>query len=513
MKKHIPWLAILIFLLAITARLLPGARTIDDSFITFRYARNLLSSAGFAYNPGEAVMGTTTPLYTLLMAALGAATGGVDAAFPQLALGVNALADGITALLLWHIGKRHFNQPLAGLSAALVWAVAPHSVTFAIGGLETSIYVLLLTGCVTFYLERKVTPAAFLAGLSMLTRPDALILIGPLALDHLVRVIRKQEPLTLRQILALGLLPLVWYGYATWQFGSPIPHSVQAKMGAYILEPTAALVRLLQHYTTPFMQHTWFGAAIGVGLGLVLYPFLFFVGALAAFRANPRSLPWIAYPWLYFLVFAVANPLIFRWYLTPPMPAYFLLVLTGAAVFLQQLLPRLRLPQHSAQGVLAVFVVLMPVATSLSAWSLRPDHGPQRPAPEMAWFKLELLYRQAAEIVSPYLDTTTTLAAGDVGVLGFYTPGLILDTVGLNSPVALEYYPLDQQYYVINYAISPDLIIDQQPDALIMLEVYGRLGLLQDPRFLDQYSLLQKIPTDIYESDGMLVFLRNTNLD
>ena len=71
MKKLKIWLPVLIFLLAVGAKLIPGARTIDDSFITYRYARNILAGDGFVYNPGEAVMGTTTPLYTLLMVALG----------------------------------------------------------------------------------------------------------------------------------------------------------------------------------------------------------------------------------------------------------------------------------------------------------------------------------------------------------------------------------------------------------------------------------------------------------
>ena len=60
----LPWA---IFLLAVIARLLPGARTIDDSYITYRYARDILAGQGFVFNPGERVLGTTTPLYTALM--------------------------------------------------------------------------------------------------------------------------------------------------------------------------------------------------------------------------------------------------------------------------------------------------------------------------------------------------------------------------------------------------------------------------------------------------------------
>ena len=62
--------------------------------------------------------------------------------------------------------------------------------------------------------------------------------------------------------------------------------------------------------------------------------------------------------------------------------------------------------------------------------------------------------------------------------------------------------------YAINYAMAPDLILDEKPDAVILLEVYGRNGLLKDSRFVTAYRLLETIPTDMYGSHGMLLFER-----
>jgi hypothetical protein len=83
--------------------------------------------------------------------------------------------------------------------------------------------------------------------------------------------------------------------------------------------------------------------------------------------------------------------------------------------------------------------------------------------------------------------------------------------VGLNSPQATNYYPLDPAMYVINYAISPDLILDNHPDYVVILEVYGREGLLKDPRFWEQYRLRRTIPTDIYGSEGLLILERRAH--
>ncbi len=126
----------------------------------------------------------------------------------------------------------------------------------------------------------------------------------------------------------------------------------------------------------------------------------------------------------------------------------------------------------------------------------------------MAWYKLELLYRQAAELVKPRLQPGDVVAAGDIGAVGWFTGAPILDTLGLISPEAVPYYPLDPSLLVITYAISPDLIRDLQPAYIITLEVYVREGLVPAGWFPEQYRLLSKLDTDIYGSDGMLVFER-----
>jgi hypothetical protein len=132
----------------------------------------------------------------------------------------------------------------------------------------------------------------------------------------------------------------------------------------------------------------------------------------------------------------------------------------------------------------------------------------------MAFIKLEQLYHRASRVILADLDQTgqpaglfgPVLAAGDVGVLG-YTTGLpILDTVGLNSAQAVEYYPLPDQAYSINYAVPSDLILDHLPEYLVILEVYGRNTLLLNQVFQEKYFLLEKIPTSMYASRGMLIF-------
>ena len=532
---------VLIFVLALCARLIPGPRTIDDAYITYRYASNILAGNGFVYNPGERVLGTTTPFYTILLTGIGFTQGGSGVPFETIALTINAIADGVSCILLILLGKR-MGSPMAGYATSLVWAIAPYSVTFAIGGLETSLYVLLLILVTYAYITDHYIQAAIISAFALLTRPDALILIGPLCLDRAWTFgqtkFRKQANLTdnnnqyhtsqptwrsiLLEMFAFATPITVYIIFSMIYFGNPIPHSIAAKSLAYRLPANAALIRLLQHYATPFLEHLTFGNK-WIALGMTLYPFLYLVGGLKAYRREHRIWPFIAYPWLYFIIFAIANPLIFRWYLTPPLPPLMFMILMGADEIIQRILnwfthryarywksSSVQLPTIGA----FIFVIMLPFMFSARGWSLHPDHGLGMPAPKMAWYQLELLYKSATEIISRDTSTRTDsilIAAGDVGVIGYYTGAKILDTVGLNSPQSLDYYPLDSTYYVINYAIPPDLIWDYQPDYVIILEVYGRNGLLIDPRFTSGYKLVEKIPTDIYGSDGMLIFKKAMN--
>ena len=54
--------------LSVVVRLLIGPIPADDAYITFRYSAHLAESGAFVYNANEPVLGTTTPLLTLLLA-------------------------------------------------------------------------------------------------------------------------------------------------------------------------------------------------------------------------------------------------------------------------------------------------------------------------------------------------------------------------------------------------------------------------------------------------------------
>ncbi|NJL95207.1 MAG: hypothetical protein HC915_16550, partial [Anaerolineae bacterium] len=320
LARRLRWLA-----LALAAAWLPGARTVDDAFITFRYSRNLVEGAGFVYNPGERVLGTTTPLYASLMAALGGLLG---EDYPRYALAVNGLANAGSAALLFLIAWRLSQHLALAVWSGLLWAITPFSVTFAIGGMETSVHSFFMLAAWYAYLLGRPVGVGVACALGVLTRPDALIWAGPLLLHQLWTHWRERpgHPWLARlpwRTWGVGLaLYLPWFCFAWAYFGNPLPQTVGAKAVVYQLDDLQAFIRLIQHYATPFHEHLTFGIP-GIAVGVFVFPALAVLGIRAGTLLEPRALPMLLYPWLYLVVFAAANPLIFRWYLTPPLPAYF----------------------------------------------------------------------------------------------------------------------------------------------------------------------------------------------
>ncbi|NLX08051.1 MAG: hypothetical protein GXY36_00195 [Chloroflexi bacterium] len=504
-------------LLAIAARVIPQPRTIDDAFITFRYSRNIVEGEGFVYNPGARTLGTTTPFYTVWMAAISFVSG--SESYPWFALITSSLADAATVILLGLLAYRLTRHLLPAALIGILWALSPMSVTFAIGGMETSVVILWLVAAAYCYVTGHERGMAVFAALGVLTRIDTLIWVGPLLLHQLIThwrqtradgrtlaALPRRVPWQSWAIFAVILLP--WYVFSWRYFGSLLSNSLQAKQVAYHIEDFHALVRLLQHIATPFMEAKALGVP-GIVIGLALYPALAASGTLYAVKRAPRLLPFLLYPWLYIAVFGLMNPLIFRWYLAPLLAPYFLAILLGVWGLGTSVLAALDRTRALPRVVAALGIVW--IALSLNAWTLRPDHGPDRPAPKMAWHQIELYYRQMAEqLRREYgVNEETLLAAGDIGAIGFYSRARILDTVGLVTPELSRYYPLPAERYEDgqNYIVPPPIIFDYDPDYIVFMEMFLRHGLADEPDFTTQYAQVDRIPTDFYGT-GMLLYQR-----
>ncbi len=222
----------------------------DDAFITFRHVANFLAGYGPVFNPGERVQGFSHPLWFLLLAA-GGLLFDVYGVAVALGLLLTAALFGVQAWLLRN--ERHGLLRLQFL--ALMLLSSKTFVEFQTSGLEPSLVSALMGSLWALLAARglagrqpPLTAASWLCGLLVLTRPDLIVLAGPIVLYILAHLLLKRSaPASAdsQQSKAeytpkgrwrwLGpvsaLLPVLgWYGFATVYYATPLPNTAYAKV-------------------------------------------------------------------------------------------------------------------------------------------------------------------------------------------------------------------------------------------------------------------------------------------
>jgi hypothetical protein len=474
------------------ARVVTGPHPIDDAYITFRYARNLADGLGLVYNAGEWVLGTTAPLWALLLGA-GYRLGLTD--LPWLATGISALCDAASAALLVLLARRLGWPPLGAALVGLAWALNPMSVGFATGGMETSLFVLLSLGALTLVASgRNLVVAGALCGLATVVRPEG-ALLAAVVLAWTWWSHRRQT-----LVVAVGAgVPILATGIALMaRYGSPLPHSVAAKQVAYLpawpLENAAAL--LIQAglpgwstYLLAALPTAGALAIVAVGLATLVVLARGGIGQLQ--RQGAAWQPFAAFALLYiafYVVMGFRGVRLFPWYLVPVEPFYLLAAAAGLA----------RLGARRGAWV----------AASLVLWQLPAVNWRQPIMPTGEDLGREQLYLSVGHDLAASLPANAVLAAPEIGALGYASNLRVLDTVGLVSPAALPYYPLPADQFVTDSAIPARLISDRQPDVVVTLDAFAQRSLLPDAAFQRDYQLQAEYPANVWQSQELLVYRR-----
>ena len=214
--------------------------TLDDAFITFRYAENFAAGNGPVYNLGERVEGYTTFSWMALLA--GARVLGFDVLLASKVLG-GLVSMGILALLAWlHRLVPGVDARIGGLSCLLVGASGIMN-RWALSGMEVPLVTFLsLLLVVLRWRERGQEGGSMglaalqgaVAALLVMTRLDTALLGSLVVLERLVRL--RGERGGARALLvyvAVGLaLFCPWYAWRWSYYGWPLPNTFYVKVGA-----------------------------------------------------------------------------------------------------------------------------------------------------------------------------------------------------------------------------------------------------------------------------------------
>ena len=148
-----------VFIVTVLVRLLFHYLTefiYDDAFITFRYAENIAAGHGFVYNVGERVLGVTTPLFTLLLAALAWLRLPVIGS----AVTISLICSGVTAILVYRMAQSLGFGKFSCVPVTM-YILFPRLIVTDTAGMETAFFTLLVTGA--FYLQHRRLPVHAIA--------------------------------------------------------------------------------------------------------------------------------------------------------------------------------------------------------------------------------------------------------------------------------------------------------------------------------------------------------------
>lgn len=391
----------------------------DDAWITFRYAENIARGAGFVFNPGQRVYGTTTPLLTLIVA------GGLKlgVAPSATALATNLLA---TIAMLWAAarlaGRRLSTAPLVLLLGLL--AVAPTHVVWSISGMETALFIALLTVGVLAYAERRWVLLGIACGGAFLTRFDGIVFwLAVLTTATYLTLHRGDRRMGrgvdwgggARAMAAGAVLVLPWLIFAGLYFGDIVPNSVWAKLALY---NRGGFDR-----TPPSRLLEW---AFAFGLLPPLLTALLCGGGAAGLLIKPTRLAllpiWFAG---YLAFFLVGKTHIHPWYVVPLHTLGILMIVLGWGRLL-------RMVRFWASDVARTTTRVAVAVCLLLAASV---------AIPRAWAEAcvrQRLYEHAHAELGQFLRDRSqpgdVVYAWDIGYIGYLSGRPILDFVGIVSP-------------------------------------------------------------------------------
>jgi hypothetical protein len=209
--------------------------TADDAFIVYRYAENLAAGRGLVFNAGERVSALTSPLHALVCAALQVLTGHVVAGNKLLAVA----AVGASAWLA--VRREEFDPGDRALALGYI-LLCPMVVLWTVGGLETPLLLSLVCLAHALRPDARAGTARILAfslccGLCVVTRYDAVLFAGPLALASCGQRVRATSRRSEAWLFAAPAALVVggWLAFAKLYFHDIMPTSYYHKMPDHVI--------------------------------------------------------------------------------------------------------------------------------------------------------------------------------------------------------------------------------------------------------------------------------------
>jgi hypothetical protein len=386
---------------------------LDDSWIHLTYARNLALLGEWAFLPGQSSAGSTSPLWTFLLA-IGFFLPGAPYLWTYFLGGLMLflLAWRVEAILRQLQPAYRATVPWAGLLILFEWRLA----WSAASGMETLLHSLFVLVILSFLIlnQPRFLLMGILVGLSAWSRPDGITLLGPVGLFALLQPPTRREKLSAagQVLLGFALLFVPYLFFNLVLAGTPWPNTFYAKQAEYAFWQDVPLSRKIWEFASTYF----------IGTTLTLIP-----AVLILVLKSIQKRGWgvlLAFVWLagYAGLYTARLPLYqYGRYVMPTIPIFLLLGL----VFLVFWLPVVR--THAQRRLRFAWLSLI-VMLGFAFWG----YGGYVYAQNVAWIESEMV--QTARWTAENLPADALVAVHDIGALGYFdSQRRLIDLAGLIS--------------------------------------------------------------------------------
>jgi hypothetical protein len=360
-----PWQTAVIFAAALflCAGIYLGSRPFDDTFISYRYAANVAHGDGLVYNSGEHVLGTTTPLWAFILAAVSKTGLSIPASAFFISLLLVPVIGWLIFALLRQLG---YSEAIAALAVILFFGLFDF-LSIARSGMETSLFICLLFLTLYAGLKKSWLLAGICAFFLCITRPEGLLVLMVLAAQFALS--RKEKTANdnrsaLAGTLIFTVLAVAWLAWTNKYYGSIIPQTIRAK--AYFAAHDSSLHKFSWANIRLFFTRGQYGGFIFertyISMNCLLTLLALFGGCSLVWRMNTafkeRALSLVT---LAFFPLAFAGGLsithaftFFPWYYGPLYPFLAMLAVIGSNWFWSRFIE-----SGTCHGELAAVVILV----------------------------------------------------------------------------------------------------------------------------------------------------------
>jgi hypothetical protein len=402
----------------------------DDSWIHIQYARTIFEGRAWEYAWGIPSTGSSGPLWSVILTPIFLFGFGHDSVVTSV-LVLSGVLYILNTIVVGEIVRQHTGKWEFGVLGQIVFVLVPRNAGLMLSGMETPLGMLMILLALLFLSRRdwKYDIAlGAVAGFAYLCRPE-FVLIAAIAFPVRFILTLKREGLKRKRVLTLfsmfalaALVVLPWVLYCLNTTGLPLPDSYYSKLRWGVQDDGINLWNIYWYqFWLPQEPYLILGFLGGFILALKGRPYEFLLST-SLFALYRLTMPGMS------LLFAAR-------YLVPLFDILSISFVSGLAVALQRFLrdESVKTPLKSSHKMfVSVVVIGLLFVPSLTYYGLYVDvHANQASNIEEMQVTLALWIRNNVPFNS-------TIATYDVGAIGYFAQGIVLDLYGLVTPIILH---------------------------------------------------------------------------